>query len=538
MSGSVMSPGVLSGNVVTSSFAVPSAGAGGPPVHVPINVCGDGTMMSGGLNPAFGNTCLNMNSATVPEAKLGANDDSSDGSVGTIEATTTNFKYTGGIQVFTAPATGTYAIKAWGAEGGMNSSNPSGVGGKGAEIGGDFTLTKGETLSIMVGGQGMGPFSAGSNSGAGGGGGSFIYTPPAPGPVAGYILLLAAGGGGGGPGGSGPDLDNSGQSGQASNDGGQGVRGPRSIGGAGGTNSFGGAGGMSPQGSDGPVGSGGGAGFQGAGGSVLGGQPVILGGAGGRSNAANGGFGGGGAGGFGGGGGGGGYSGGGGGGGGALDSNGRVIPGAGGGGGGSYNGTTVQNADAINLSGDQAATDPGGRYGYVSITQLSATPSPGPIEPNPPTGTSGNDALVGGPGDDKISGGAGNDLLYGGDGNDTLNGGAGDDILIGGLGNDVLHGGKGMDTFLHLVGDGQDTITDFQNGDKLVTGDYIVDHRQLGFGDLDTNHDGMIGKGDRAVSFTPDGDLVLNLAAYGPGSPDSVTLRGVAFLHSSDVVVR
>jgi Ca2+-binding RTX toxin-like protein len=43
-----------------------------------------------------------------------------------------------------------------------------------------------------------------------------------------------------------------------------------------------------------------------------------------------------------------------------------------------------------------------------------------------------------------------------------------DDILIGSLGNDVLHGGVGSDILLHSAGDGQDTITDFQNGDRLV----------------------------------------------------------------------
>jgi hemolysin A len=49
-----------------------------------------------------------------------------------------------------------------------------------------------------------------------------------------------------------------------------------------------------------------------------------------------------------------------------------------------------------------------------------------------------------------------------------LNGGTGNDVMIGGYGDDVLHGGRGMDAFLHSVDDHQDTITDFQNGDKLV----------------------------------------------------------------------
>ena len=42
-----------------------------------------------------------------------------------------------------------------------------------------------------------------------------------------------------------------------------------------------------------------------------------------------------------------------------------------------------------------------------------------------------------------------------------------------------------MDTFLHSAGDGQDTIADFQNGDRLVLENYLIDHRDLTFADLD-----------------------------------------------------
>lgn len=42
------SPGVGSGNVVQA------------PVHAPINVCGNTVSVSGLLNPAFGNTCANV----------------------------------------------------------------------------------------------------------------------------------------------------------------------------------------------------------------------------------------------------------------------------------------------------------------------------------------------------------------------------------------------------------------------------------------------------------------------------------------------
>ncbi|MFE1443441.1 chaplin [Streptomyces sp. NPDC058739] len=50
----VGSPGVLSGNLVQV------------PVHVPVNVCGNTIDVVGLLNPAFGNTCANVDG---PEAE-------------------------------------------------------------------------------------------------------------------------------------------------------------------------------------------------------------------------------------------------------------------------------------------------------------------------------------------------------------------------------------------------------------------------------------------------------------------------------------
>ncbi|MDR2308546.1 MAG: type I secretion C-terminal target domain-containing protein, partial [Paucimonas sp.] len=61
-------------------------------------------------------------------------------------------------------------------------------------------------------------------------------------------------------------------------------------------------------------------------------------------------------------------------------------------------------------------------------------------------GTSGDDVLVGGPGDNIINGGAGNDVLVAGPGNDHLYGGDGNDLLIAGPGNDLLDGGAGINT--------------------------------------------------------------------------------------------
>ena len=70
-------------------------------------------------------------------------------------------------------------------------------------------------------------------------------------------------------------------------------------------------------------------------------------------------------------------------------------------------------------------------------------------------GTRRDDTLLGRDGHDELEGKRGNDLLDGGWGNDTLDGGRGDDILT---------GGSGSDRFDFEVGEGRDTITDFQNG--------------------------------------------------------------------------
>ncbi|MEM1367584.1 MAG: LamG-like jellyroll fold domain-containing protein [Cyanobacteria bacterium P01_H01_bin.15] len=83
--------------------------------------------------------------------------------------------------------------------------------------------------------------------------------------------------------------------------------------------------------------------------------------------------------------------------------------------------------------------------------------------------TGGDDILSGGAGDDQLEGKGGDDILLGGAGDDTLSGDAGDDTLRGGLGNDILTGGGGVDTFELSVGEGTDTITDFELAvDKLA----------------------------------------------------------------------
>jgi Ca2+-binding RTX toxin-like protein len=84
-------------------------------------------------------------------------------------------------------------------------------------------------------------------------------------------------------------------------------------------------------------------------------------------------------------------------------------------------------------------------------------------------GFGGNDTVKGKGGQDTLLGDSGNDNLKGGDDKDNLKGGGGVDKLDGGSGNDKLNGGGGLDQyfFKNAPGDGVDTITNFQAGEKI-----------------------------------------------------------------------
>ncbi|MBI5785506.1 MAG: peptidoglycan DD-metalloendopeptidase family protein, partial [Rhodocyclales bacterium] len=74
------------------------------------------------------------------------------------------------------------------------------------------------------------------------------------------------------------------------------------------------------------------------------------------------------------------------------------------------------------------------------------------------TGTTKDEVLAAGSGNDTVYAGAGNDVVLGGAGDDTLYGENGNDLIKGEAGNDTLSGGSGSDTYLFKRGDGQDTI--------------------------------------------------------------------------------
>ena len=65
-----------------------------------------------------------------------------------------NYGYTGGMQSFTASCAGTFQLEVWGAEGGHNSSDYSGIPGKGGYSKGNVSLTKNQTIYVCVGSAG------------------------------------------------------------------------------------------------------------------------------------------------------------------------------------------------------------------------------------------------------------------------------------------------------------------------------------------------------------------------------------------------
>ncbi|WP_154650119.1 fimbrillin family protein [Segatella paludivivens] len=65
-----------------------------------------------------------------------------------------NFAYTGSVQTYTVPVTGTYKLEVWGAQGGQGTQTTSGKGGYSC---GTVSLIKNKVLYVCIGGQGCLP---------------------------------------------------------------------------------------------------------------------------------------------------------------------------------------------------------------------------------------------------------------------------------------------------------------------------------------------------------------------------------------------
>lgn len=140
-----------------------------------------------------------------------------------LAASSWQFNYTGNVQSWTCPVTGTYKLEVWGAQAGYNYykwGHRSANGAQGGYVSGVMSITKGTTLYICVGGRGgststrvsgAGGYNGGSaggrgidssaTGGSGGGGATHIATTNR-GVLSNYAsnqneVLIVAGGGGG-----------------------------------------------------------------------------------------------------------------------------------------------------------------------------------------------------------------------------------------------------------------------------------------------------------------------------------------------------
>jgi Glycine rich protein len=101
------------------------------------------------------------------------------------------FNNTNGIQLWTVPATGNYTIEAYGASGGYATNTRVG---RGAYIKGQFSLTQGDKVKILVGQEGSANVTPRAEYG--GGGGTFVVKNTVGTPTTSDILVIAGGGGG------------------------------------------------------------------------------------------------------------------------------------------------------------------------------------------------------------------------------------------------------------------------------------------------------------------------------------------------------
>lgn len=131
------------------------------------------------------------------------------------------------------------------------------------------------------------------------------------------------------------------------------------------------------------------------------------------------------------------------------------------------------------------------------------------------SGEDGADRLAGKAGDDRLDAGAGDDVLNGGASNDELLGGDGRDRLIGGRGDDVMSGGEGRDLFIFATENGDDRITDFEDGvDRLSLQGRTIDGRSVGFDDLS-----IVTVGDETI--VQERDLTITLEGVADGQLDA-----------------
>ena len=135
-------------------------------------------------------------------------------------------------------------------------------------------------------------------------------------------------------------------------------------------------------------------------------------------------------------------------------------------------------------------------------------------------GGSGVDWVYGGDGDDVIEGGAHTDVLFGGDGADTIDGGDGGDYIIGGDGDDTMTGGTGADLFLFGDDHGNDTITDFDTANDRIDLSWL--NQNVSWSDISDNM--SLVREDPNDDTSAVTGVKIDLTSFGGGT---ITLEGV-----------
>lgn len=149
----------------------------------------------------------------------------------------------------------------------------------------------------------------------------------------------------------------------------------------------------------------------------------------------------------------------------------------------------------------------------------------------------GSNIVQGGGGNDTLSAGNGSDIIYGGSGNDVINTNSGNDRLIGGAGNDTLRGGDAgenfVDVFAWSLGDqglaglpAVDTIQNFSTaaaGNNGNGGD-VLDLRDLLQGESVGPSNGAGNLADYLHFEVTGGNTVIHISHSGGFSADSHTV--------------
>jgi len=136
-------------------------------------------------------------------------------------------------------------------------------------------------------------------------------------------------------------------------------------------------------------------------------------------------------------------------------------------------------------------------------------------------GTTANDWMMMGAGDDFAAGGNGADIIAGNSGHDVLKGEAGDDVLYGGTGDDTLLGGAGKDVL--IGGEGMDSASyaDITSAVRVYLDSSWANDNAAAVGDEFSSIEGLIGgSGNDRLGGSDDDDVI------GGGAGDDMLFGG------------